>query len=279
MVHRVAANGANIPAIGFGTWPLKGEECVGAVRCALESGYDHVDTAAMYDNEAEVGEGIRASGRSRDSVFLTTKVWYDNLGDGDLQRSAENSLRLLGFDDVDLLLIHWPNLNIPLAESIGALCDARRRGLARNIGVSNFPSAMLNEAVKIADEPLCANQVEYHPFLNQDAVLGACRAHGMAMTAYAPIARAGDLLRQSVIRDLAREKQRTEAQIVLRWHLQQEGVVAIPKSANPDRIRSNLALNDFALSDEEMSRISALARPDGRTIDPAWRPKWDIAFG
>ncbi len=279
MVHRVPANGANIPAIGLGTWPLSGQECIGAVQCALQSGYDHVDTAAMYGNEKDVGEGIRASGRSRDSVFLTTKVWYDNLRDGDLQRSAENSLRLLGLDDVDLLLIHWPNMNIPLAESIGALCDARRRGLARNIGVSNFPSAMVNEAVAVSDEPLCANQVEYHPFLNQDAVLNACRAHGMAMTAYAPIARAGDLFLQPAIQDLAKEKQRTEAQIVLRWHIQQEGVVAIPKSANPDRIKANLAVDGFQLSNEEMSSISALAKPDGRTIDPSWSPNWDAASG
>ena len=277
MVHKVAANGADIPAIGLGTWPLSGQECIGAVQHALECGYDHVDTAAMYGNEREVGEGIRASGRARDSVFLTTKVWYDNLHDGDLQRSAENSLRLLGFDHVDLLLIHWPNLNIPLTESIGALCDSRKRGLARNIGVSNFPSAMVNEAVSVADEPLCANQVEYHPFLNQEAVLNACRAHGMAMTAYAPIARAGDLFQQPVIQDLAKEKQQTEAQIVLRWHIQQDGVVAIPKSANSDRIRSNLAVDGFELSNEEMSRISALARPDGRTINPSWRPNWDAA--
>ena len=277
MVHKVAANGADIPAIGLGTWPLSGQECVGAVQFALECGYDHVDTAAMYGNETEVGEGIRASGRVRHSVFLTTKVWYDNLHDGDLQRSAENSLSQLGFDHVDLLLIHWPNLNIPLAESIGALCDARKRGLARNIGVSNFPSAMVNEAVSLADEPLCANQVEYHPFLNQDAVLSACRAHGMAMTAYAPIARAGALFQQSVIQDLAKEKQRTEAQIVLRWHIQQDGVVAVPKSANSDRIRSNLAVDGFELSNAEMSRISGLARPDGRTIDPSWRPNWDAA--
>ncbi len=275
MIHRIPANGANIPAIGLGTWPLKGQECIGAVRAGLDAGYRHVDTAAMYDNEREVGEGVRNHSPSRDDIFVTTKVWYDDIGDGDLQRSAEASLGRLGLDDVDLLLIHWPNPDIPLAESIGALCDAKRRGLARNIGVSNFPSAMVDEAVALADEPICANQVEYHPYLNQDAVLAACRRHGLAMTAYAPIARAGDLFKEPVIRDLAREKGRTEAQIVLRWHIQQTGVAAIPKSANPERIRANLALDDFELTDAEMAGISALAKPDGRTIAPGWSPRWD----
>ena len=277
MVHTVAANGANIPAIGLGTWPMSGQECIGAVQAALDAGYRHVDTAAMYKNEAEVGEGIARHSLPRNEIFVTTKVWYEQIGDGDLQRSAEASLQKLKMDDVDLLLIHWPNSSIPLAESIGALCDARRRGLARNIGVSNFPSAMLAEAVSLADEPLCANQVEYHPFLNQDAVLTACRRHGMAMTSYAPIARAGALLNEAVIRDIAREKGRNEAQIVLRWHIQQDQVVAIPKSSDPARIRSNLDLEGFELSDDEMARISALARRDGRTIDPGWAPEWDAA--
>ena len=277
MVHTVAANGANIPAIGLGTWPMSGQECIGAVQAALDAGYRHVDTAAMYKNEAEVGEAIAGHSLPRNEIFVTTKVWYEQIGDGDLQRSAEASLQKLKMDDVDLLLIHWPNSSIPLAESIGALCDARRRGLARNIGVSNFPSAMLAEAVSLADEPLCANQVEYHPFLNQDAVLTACRRHGMAMTSYAPIARAGALLNEAVIRDIAREKGRNEAQIVLRWHIQQDQVVAIPKSSDPARIRSNLDLEGFELSDDEMARISALARRDGRTIDPGWAPEWDAA--
>ena len=276
MVHTIPANGANIPAIGLGTWPLKGQECTGAVQAALDAGYRHVDTAAMYGNEREVGEGVRSHDRPRSGIFVTTKVWYDDIGDGDLQRAAEASLQRLGFDHVDLLLIHWPNPDIPLADSIGGLCDTRKRGLARNIGVSNFPTAMVDEAVSLADEPICANQVEYHPFLNQDAVLAACRRHGMAMTSYAPIARAGDLFNEAVIRDLAKEKGRTEAQIVLRWHIQQPGVAAIPKSANPERIRANLAVEGFELTDAEMARISVLARPGGRTISPDWSPRWDV---
>jgi len=275
MVHTVAANGANIPAIGFGTWPMKGAECIAAIHVALDTGYDHIDTAAMYKNESEVGEAIASHSRPRNSIFLTTKVWMDDIADGDLQRSAEASLQRLGTDDVDLLLIHWPNKDIPLAESIGALCDTRKRGLARHIGVSNFPSAMLEQAIALADEPICANQVEYHPLLNQDAILSACQNHNMAMTAYAPLARAGELFSQKAIRDLAGEKGVSEAQIVLRWHIQQPNVVAIPKSASAERIRSNFAIDGFELTTEEMGRISALARRDGRTNDPAWAPQWD----
>lgn len=275
MVHTVAANGADIPAIGLGTWPMRGQECVSAVQAALEAGYRHVDTAAMYHNETEVGEAIAGYRTPRDEIFVTTKVWYDQIGDGDLQRSAEESLHKLGMDDVDLLLIHWPNSNVPLAESIGALCDAKRRGLARHIGVSNFPSALLVEAISLSEERLCVNQVEYHPFLNQDAVLAACRENGMVMTSYAPIARAGSLLNAPVIREIARAYERSEAQIVLRWHIQQEDVVAIPKSADPDRIKANIDLEGFVLSDDEMASLSALAKRGGRTIDPEWGPEWD----
>lgn len=277
MVHTVAANGADIPAIGLGTWPMSGQECIGAVQTALDAGYRHVDTAAMYNNEADVGEAIAGHRLPRNEIFVTTKVWYDQIGDGDLQRSAETSLRKLKMDDVDLLLIHWPNSRIPLAESIGALCDARRRGLARHVGVSNFPTALLAEAISLAEEPLCVNQVEYHPYLNQDAVLATCRKNGMAMTSYAPIARAGTLLNESVIREIAREKGHDEARIVLRWHIQQDQVVAIPKSSDPARIRSNIDLDGFELSEGEMARISALSKRDGRTIDPEWGPEWDAA--
>ena len=154
----IEANGARIPALGFGTWQLRDEACVSAVETALACGYRHIDTARMYANEKPVGQGLRASGLKRDAVFVTTKVWREEIGAGALERSAEASLRDLGLDQVDLLLIHWPNAGIPLKDSIGALCNARRRGLARNIGVSNFPVALLDEAVALSIEPLVANQ-------------------------------------------------------------------------------------------------------------------------
>ncbi len=276
-IPHVTAGGASIPAIGYGTWPLKNEECARAVATAIETGYRHIDTAAMYDNEASVGDGLRASGLSRDKLWVTTKVWWENIGDGALQQSAETSLKKLGLDQVDLLLIHWPNPAIPLKDSIKALNDAKARGLAKHIGVSNFPSKMLDEAVALTNEPIVTNQCEYHPHLDQSKVLAACRRHGVAFVSYCPLGRGsvGGVLEESVVRELAEKHGRTPAQIVLRWHIQQPGVVAVPKSGNPKRIAENFQVTDFALSDDEMSKLSSLARPDGRVVNLAFAPQWD----
>jgi diketogulonate reductase-like aldo/keto reductase len=270
----VEANGAAIPAIGLGTWQLRGEEGAAAVKSALEAGYRHIDTAAMYGNEEAVGEGLRASGVPRDEVFVTTKVWPEDLAPPDLARSAEASLKRLGLAQIDLLLIHWPNAAITLAGSIRALCEAKRAGLARHIGVANFTARLLDEAVASADEPIVANQCEYHPYLDQTLVRAECRKHGAAFVSYCPIGKA-QVLGEPVIQAIAKAHRRTPAQIVLRWHVQQPGVAAIPKSGDPRRMRENLAVFDFALSDEEMARIAALARPGGRLVSPSWSPRWD----
>jgi diketogulonate reductase-like aldo/keto reductase len=270
----VHANGAAIPAIGLGTWTMKGEEAARAVARALEAGYRAVDTAAMYGNEDAVGEGLRAAGVPRADVFVTTKVWYTDLAPGALQRSAEASLKRLGVDEVDLLLIHWPNPVIALEGSIAALCDAKRHGLARHVGVSNFPVALLDRAVSLATEPLVANQCEYHPHLDQTKLLAACRRHGLAFLSYAPIGK-GAVLDDAAVRDVAARHGRTPAQVVLRWHVQQEGVAAIPKSANPQRIAENLDVFGFTLSDEDMRAVSGLAQPEGRMVAPGWSPSWD----
>ena len=187
----VEANGARIPLVGLGTWDLRGKTCVRMVDQALRLGYRHVDTAEMYGNESEVGEGLRASGVKRGEVFVTTKVWPSHFAPRDLEKAAKDSLAKLRLSEVDLLLLHWPNPNIPLADTLGALCKVKRAGLSRHIGVSNFTVALLNEAVRLADEPIVCNQVEVHPFLDQTKVIAACRAHGMAVVAYSPIARGG----------------------------------------------------------------------------------------
>ena len=270
----VHANGAAIPAIGLGTWPMKGEEAARAVARALQIGYRAVDTAAMYGNEDAVGEGLRAAGVPRADVFVTTKVWYTDLAPGALQRSAEASLKRLGLDQVDLLLIHWPSPDIPLEGSIAALCDAKRHGLARHVGVSNFPVALLERAVSLATEPLVANQCEYHPHLDQTKLLAACRRQGLAFLSYAPIGK-GAVLEDAAVRDVAARHGRTPAQVVLRWHVQQDGVAAIPKSANPQRIAENLDVFGFTLSEEDMRAVSGLAQPDGRMVAPGWSPSWD----
>jgi len=268
---------ASFPAIGLGTWALKGEQCAAAVAAALKCGYRHIDTAAMYDNEEAVGGGLKAGGVPRSEVWVTTKVWWDQIGDGALQRSAEASLKRLGLDHVDLLLIHWPNPAIPLAQSMRALADAKRRGLTRNIGVSNFPVALIEEAVRHSSEPIVANQCEYHPHLDQSKVLAACRRHDIGFVSYCPIGRGdtGGVITEPVIREMARAKGRTPAQIVLRWQVQQPGVAAVPRSGNAGRIAENFGVFDFSLSDDEIKRISALARPDGRIVNLSWAPKWD----
>ncbi|HEY8567506.1 MAG TPA: aldo/keto reductase [Beijerinckiaceae bacterium] len=272
----VRANGAEIPALGLGTWRLEGEDCARIVAGALAQGYRHVDTAAMYGNEEAVGEGLRASGLARDEVFVTTKVWYEDIRPGDLERSAEASLKRLGLDQVDLLLIHWPNPDVPVAESVRALAEAGRRGLARHVGVSNFTAAMVDEAVAASSEPLVVNQCEYHPYLDQAKVLAACRRHGLAFTSYSPLGR-GDLLADATVGAIAAAHGRSPAQVILRWHVQQAGVVAIPKSGNLERIGQNLAIGDFALTDAEMQRMHALARPEGRLVSPSFAPAWDEA--
>lgn len=270
----VDANGARIPAIGLGTWRLAGEECSRIVQHALASGYRHIDTAAMYENEQAVGEGLRASGLPRDEIFVTTKVWYTEIAPGNLERSAEASLKRLGLSAVDLLLIHWPSPDLPLGPSIKALNNAKRQGLARHIGVSNFSGRLVEEAMRATDEPLVANQCEYHPYLNQDRVRAACAKHGLAFTSYCPLGK-GDLTRDPAITAIAEAHGRTPAQVILRWHVQQPGTVAIPKSGNPGRVQENLDVTGFALSDDEMRRISALARPDGRMVVPSWAVDFD----
>src|ERR1700722_13955823 len=187
----VEAKGARIPVIGLGTWDLRGRVCARVVEQALRLGYRHVDTAEMYDNEREVGEGVHASGVKRNEVFVTTKIWPSHFAPRELARAARDCLVRLRLSEVDLLLLHWPNPQIPLRETLGALCKVKRMGLARSIGVSNFTVALLDEAVAIADEPLVCNQIEMHPFLDQSKVVAACRRHGMAVVAYSPIARGG----------------------------------------------------------------------------------------
>jgi diketogulonate reductase-like aldo/keto reductase len=273
----IAANGAHIPAIGLGTWPLKGDTCEQAVQVALAAGYRHIDTAAMYGNEAEVGRGIRASAVPREDVWVTTKVWWENLSERALRISAEASLKALGLSYVDLLLIHWPNPAIPLSESMRALCKVKRDGLTRNIGISNFPTRLMDEAVALSSEPIVTNQVEYHPHLDQSRVLAAARRHGMTITAYCPLGRGsiGGVLDEPVVVDIARSKGRTPGEIVMRWHMQQPGVIAVPKSATPGRIRANIDVFSLTLSEAEMARISALARPNGRVVNLAFAPQWD----
>lgn len=266
--------GGRVPALGFGTWRLFGEEAERATEHALAVGYRHIDTAQSYENEEQVGRALRASGLARGEVFLTTKVDLSHARREDLLRSTDESLRRLGTDYVDLLLLHWPNPDVPMRESVEALEEAQEAGRARHIGVSNFPPELLEEALAIAPG-LVNDQVEYHPFLAQEELLAVVRKHGTFLTAYSPLAR-GRVLEDETIRRIAEGHGKTPAQVTLRWLLQQERVAAIPKSATPARIEANFDIFDFELSGDEMERIAGLARGE-RIINPEWGPFWESA--
>ncbi len=268
----VEAKGFRIPIVGLGTWALRGRECTRIVEQAIRLGYRHIDTAQMYDNEREVGEGVRASGK-RSTVMVTTKVAPTMLAPNDLERSVKESLAKLRLDAIDLLLIHWPNPRVPLAETLGAMAKMKHEGLARHLGVSNFTVALLAEATKAATEPLVCNQIEYHPFLDQDKVVAACRAHRMAVVAYSPIAR-GNAMGNQVLERIGAAHKKSAAQVCLRW-LTQQSVVVIPRTSKVERLTENLANVEFDLTDAEMKEIAGLARRGGRIVDWAWSPKWD----
>jgi len=269
------ANGARIPAVGMGTMTLKGDVCVNAVSAALRLGYRHLDTAERYGNETEVGDGLRASGIDRKDVFVTTKVYWDKLAPADFQKSFDESLTKLKLPWVDLLLIHWPSKTVPLADTMPVLCAARKDGRARHIGVANFTVPLIEEAVRLATEPLVTNQIEVHPYLDQSKVIAACRRHGLSVTAYCPLAR-GQVPGDAALAGIGKRHGKSASQVALRW-LVQQGIVVIPRSSKPERLAENMAVFDFALSDAEMAEVIRLKRPDSRVVNPPHAPKWDMA--
>jgi 2,5-diketo-D-gluconate reductase B len=273
----VEANGAKIPVIGLGTMTLMDAVCIEAVETALRLGYRHIDTAERYRNETEVGQGLRrglrANGLAREDVFVTTKVFHDRLAAADFERSLDQSLRNLELSWVDLLLIHWPNPKVPLKETLDVLCKARCDGRAKHVGVANFTTSLLQDAVKLASEPLVTNQIEVHPFIDQDKVLAACRVHGLAVTAYCPLAR-GKVPGNDVLARIGRAHGKTSAQIALRY-LVQQGIIPIPRTSNPDHLAANLATFDFTLSDVEMTEIAGLKHTGLRVVNPPHAPRWD----
>jgi 2,5-diketo-D-gluconate reductase B len=260
-----------IPKLGFGTWRLSGRDCVEGVADAVAAGYRHVDTARMYGNEEEVGGGLRASGVDRSEVFLGTKVWPDDLWPDRVRASLERSLRALGTDYVDLYMVHWPNPRVPLAETLQAMTALRDEGRTREIGVSNFTSAQFREALDLA--PVLVNQVEYHPYLDQSAVLEVCRERDAELTAYRPLVK-GAALEDPVITQIAAAHGATPAQVTLAWLIGQERVSAVPKASSPERRRENLGALDLELSADERARIDALPK-DRRAVETQWSPDWD----
>lgn len=269
----VTAREAEIPALGLGTWKLEGRTCAERVADALAIGYRHLDTAQAYENHESVGEGIRESNVPREEIFLTTKVHRDKLRRADVLSSMDTSLKELGTDYVDLLLIHWPNEKVPLDETFDAMLELRERDRIRHIGVSNFPPSWLEEAAE--EGPVVCNQVEYHALLCQDPLLRCLRARDMALVAYSPLAH-GEVLQDDTLEEIGRQYDRSAAQVALRWLIQQDGVCAIPKAASRKHLEENFQIFDFALDQEQMKQIHQLARrADERTIDPDYAPTWE----
>ncbi len=269
----VEAHGARIPQIGLGTMLLTGDAGVQAIKTALDIGYRHLDTAAHYGNEKENGEALRASGVKREDVFITTKVRQDEAMPEDFARIVDQSLANLKLPYVDLLLIHWPSKVVPLHLTIGALCKAKRDGKTRHVGVSNFTTALLDEAWKVTSEPLVCNQIEVHPFINQDKVIEACKARGTAVVAYVPIAR-GKVPGAEVIERIGKVYGKTAAQVSLRY-LIQRGLVPIPRSTRREHLKENFEVFDFVLSDAEMTELRKLNATNMRVVSPSHAPVWD----
>jgi len=273
-IPTLSSHGARIPVIGFGTSQLG--DCGEIVATALRAGYRHIDTAWKYGTEKGVGEGMKASGVPRQDIFLVTKVSHEYLRAADFAKSVDESLERLQTDYVDLLFVHWPAIDgTPLAETMGALAKAKREGKARHVGVANFNIALTEDAMRLCPEPLAVLQAEYHPYLDQSKVLAFCRKAGLVFMAYCPLGR-GRLFSDPVLGEIARNRGKSIAQIALRWLIQQGNIAPIPRSANPRHMAESLDVFNFTLTDEEMKRIHALKRLDGRIANPKGRaPKWD----
>jgi len=268
-------NGANIPVLGFGTFGMFGPRLQNILVAALQHGFCHIDTAQMYRNEADVGAAIRASGIPRNEVFVTTKVWVGNYARSHFAVSVDESLKKLRTDHVDLLLVHWPRGGAPVEEQIDGLNRAVESGKARHIGVSNYNADMLRKASAASRFPLVTNQVEFHPFLDQDILLRQVASSGISLIAYCGMA-VGRVFETPLLKDIAARHRRSVAQIVLRWLIQQPRVVALSRTENIERIAGNTSIFAFALADDEMAAISALKSPGSRIVNPPHlAPAWD----
>jgi len=261
----VTVGNADVPAVGLGTWRLRGDDCRRAVETALDLGYRHVDTAQAYGNERAVGAGIRGSDVDREDVFLATKLDGDGRRREAVHRSVRESLDRLGTEYLDLLLIHWPNGrppfvpmrlpgSPPLGETLGAMNELVDDGLVRRIGVSNFDIRLLDRARRESDAPIFANQVQFHPYWDQRRLHSYCRRHDVLLTAYSPLCHGG-VLDDDVLVGIGRRYDKTAAQVAIRWAIQHDGVCAIPKATSRDHLAANVDVFDFELTESEMERI------------------------
>lgn len=268
----VTVQGVEVPKLGWGTWLVEGQDAYDGVLDALSLGYRHVDTARAYGNERWVGRALADSDVPREEIWLTTKVWYEHADPHVLHSEFEQQLADLRVERVDLLLLHWPNVETPLARTLGAMDALREQGLVGHIGVSNFPSELLREAVSLA--PIFCDQVEYHPYLRQGPVLHECLEHDLLLTAYSPFAH-GYVHEDATLREIGARHGKSAGQVALRWLLDQPNVVTIPKASSHERRAENMDVFDFELDDDERAAVAALSQRHLRTADPDWAPDWD----
>ena len=275
-IPHITRNDANMPCVGLGTMLYPDpEKAVGLIKHSLDIGYRHIDTARKYGSENWVGEAIKLSKVSRDKLWVTTKVTEDNAAPVDFMKSVEKSLAALNLNYVDLLLIHWPSRTVPIKDTVGALNVAKREGMARNIGLSNFTVSLIDEAVNCSVEELFCNQIEYHAYINQDKVLKACDDYGILVTCHVPLAR-GELLDDPIIQDIAQKHNKSSAQGALKWLLQQSRIAVVPRALSFSEIEENISIFDFKLSEDEIHKISSLRSNHLRVVDPeVRRPVWD----
>jgi 2,5-diketo-D-gluconate reductase B len=264
----------SIPRLGFGTFRMPGGGCQPVVESALALGYRHLDTAAMYENEDAVGAAIAASNVPRDELFVTTKVWHDRLGTKDaIRRAFDTSIGKLKLDYVDLYMVHWPSKGMDIATVMETLTALREEGRARAIGVCNFNLPMMRKTVDEISAPVAALQVEYHPFLDQSAMLSYLREHKIPLTAYAPLAQ-GRAAEDETLKRVGDKHGFSAAQVAIAWLLDQDSVVAIPKAQRPESQQSNLDALKISLDDEDRAAIAALPK-DRRYVTPPFAPDWN----
>ncbi|MEM6800464.1 MAG: aldo/keto reductase [Bacteroidota bacterium] len=272
-MRTVNIKGAEIPVIGMGTYTITGSKGAELIASALEMGYTYLDSAQMYGNEGDVAEGIRLAGADREDVFVLTKVHPENLYAEKFLPSVEESLRKLKLEYVDVLLIHWPNPKLAVEKAIEGLMQAQLKGHTKHIGLSNFNIQMVDTALNMGAE-IVTNQVEYHPFLNQSKLYTFLKEKGISLTAYSPLAK-GEVVGNPILKEIAQRYSKTEAQVALRWLIEQEDVIAIPRSSSLDRLAANLEVFDFWLSEEDTAAVDSLQAAGKRLIDWQYSPEWD----